>query len=66
MKKISQIASVYKKMKLSEQESDFAYWQSRPYQERLEAWAQIRRDYHGWNDDSEPRLERVYRIIKRS
>ena len=26
---------------------------------------QIRREYHGWDDETEPRLQRVYRVLKR-
>jgi hypothetical protein len=65
MERSRKIAKVFKKVKLREQNSDFAYWQSRPYQERLAAWAEIRREFHGWQDDTEPRLERVPTITKR-
>lgn len=52
--------------RLDEAPSDFAYWQSRPYTERLRALEEIRREYHGWDDDSQPRLQRVVRVSQRS
>jgi hypothetical protein len=45
--------------------SDFAYWQSQPPQARLAALEEIRREYHLWKFDAEPRLQRVHSIVKR-
>ena len=59
------IAKVVRKVSLTNQPSDFTYWQSRPYQERLEALEQIRREYHRWAYDAEPKFQRVYTIVKR-
>lgn len=55
----------FTKVKLKEQKSDFAYWQTQPVEKRLEALEQIRREYHAWNSNSQPRLQRVVSIIKR-
>ena len=63
--KSRQIALVYRKMRIDEQGTDFAYWQSRPPIERLEALEQIREEYHLWKYGQEPRLQRVYTIVKR-
>lgn len=60
----STIAKVYKKVKLHEQETDFAYWQSQPYHARLEALAQIRSLYIAWKYDSLPGFQRILTIIK--
>ena len=60
------IAAVYRKVSLTQQPTDFAYWQSQPYAARLQALEDIRREVHGWNDESQPRVERVYRIVKRT
>ncbi len=60
-----QMALVYRKLRIDEQGSDFAYWQSRPPIERLEALEQIREEYHLWKYGQEPRLQRVYTIVKR-
>lgn len=62
----SGIAKTYKKIKLDEQTSDFAYWQTQSYEKRLATLEQIRREYHAWKYGSEPRFQRVYTIIKRS
>lgn len=44
--------------------TDFAYWQSRPPLERLEALESIRREYILWKYGTWPRLQRVCHIIK--
>ncbi len=53
-----------RKVKTTEQVTEFAYWQSRTPQERLAALEAIRREYHGWHDGTGPRLQRVLRIVK--
>lgn len=55
----------FSKVNLREQKSDFAFWQSQPYRARLAALEEIRVEYHRWRYDAEPRLQRVYSIIKR-
>lgn len=59
------IAPVVQKFKLTEQPSDFAYWQTQSYEARLAALEEIRREYYGYTDETEPRLQRVYCIVKR-
>jgi len=59
------IVKVAVKTKLDEKNSDFSYWQSRSYAERLHALEEIRREYNGWKyTDAEQRFQRVYRIVK--
>lgn len=65
MKSPSSIAKVYSKVKISEQKTDFAYWQTQPYARRLAALEEIRREYHRWKYDAEPGFQRVYSIVKR-
>ncbi len=60
----SGIKKCYTKVNIHSQKSDFAYWQTQPYQVRLAALEQIRREYHGWRYGAEPRLEKVYTIVK--
>ncbi len=48
-----------------QQTSDFQYWQSQPPLKRLEALEQIRQEYHQYKYNAQPRLQRVYTIIKR-
>ncbi|AFZ11398.1 hypothetical protein Cri9333_0427 [Crinalium epipsammum PCC 9333] len=56
---------VVTKVNKNEQKSDFGYWQKQPCQSRLEALEQIRQEYHQYQYNAEPRLQRVYTIIKR-
>lgn len=65
MKTTPTIAKHYTKVNLHNHTNDFAYWQTRPYQERLATLEQIRQEYHRWRYDVEPRFQRVYRIVKR-
>ena len=62
---LQKVAKVAKKFRLSEQPSDFAYWQTQPYAARLAALEQIRREYIAWKYDSDPGFQRVYKILKR-
>jgi hypothetical protein len=59
------IKKTYTKVNIHGQKSDFAYWQTQPYQVRLAALEQIRQEYHRWRYGAEPRLQRVYTIVKR-
>lgn len=55
---------VINKIKIKEQKSDFSYWQKQPYQKRLETLEEIRQQYHKYKYNAEPRLQRIYTIIK--
>ena len=66
------IAMVYKKVGLNEQGNDFTFWQAQPYEARIAALEDIRREYQAWVESSQKRVgnvqsgfQRVYRIIKR-
>ena len=65
MEKNRSIAMVYKKVSLKDQPSDYAYWQTQSYETRLATVEEIRQEYYGWKDDTQPRLQRVYTIVKR-
>ncbi|TDI87276.1 MAG: hypothetical protein E2O77_13540 [Caldithrix sp.] len=56
---------VVRKIKLNEAQSDFVFWQSKSYQERLQALETIRQEYITWKYGHYPRLQRVYRVVKR-
>ncbi len=63
--KTGTIEKVVTKSRLSEQKSDFAFWQSKTYAERLAALEEIRQEYNNWKyTDAEQRFQRVYRIVK--
>ncbi len=59
------IQPVVKISSLSESKSDFEFWQSQPYIVRLSTLEEIRAEYHGWRGNVQPRLQKVYSIIKR-
>lgn len=59
------IVKVCTKVKIGDQKTDFAYWQTQPYASRLAALEEIRREYHRWKYDAEPGFQRVYSILKR-
>jgi hypothetical protein len=60
----SGISKVVTKVPVREQKSDFAYWQTQPYEVRLATLEQIRREYHQWKYGAEPRLQRVITIVR--
>ncbi len=59
------INKVIKKYNINEQPKDFLFWQSRPYEDRLDALEQIRKEYNSWRYNAEQGFQRIYRIIKR-
>lgn len=52
-------------VKIDQQGTDFKYWQSQPPWKRLAALEFLRKQYYGWTDETEPRLQRVFTIVKR-
>ena len=60
------IRKVVKKYKFNEQPNDFVFWQSKSYEERLDALEQIRQEYNSWRYNAEQGFQRVYRIVKRT
>lgn len=59
------IAPVVTKINLYEKKNDADYWSAQPPVTRIAALEEIRREYHGWKEDAERRLQRVYKIVKR-
>ncbi len=59
------IAKVYKKVKLSEQGTDYTYWQTQSPEKRLLTLEQIRQEYNWWKYDTQPGFQKVFSIIKR-
>jgi hypothetical protein len=64
MQRTGKIAKVVTKIKLSEQKSDFAYWQSQPPIARLEALEQIRQEYHRWKYGGETRMQKNLTVLR--
>jgi hypothetical protein len=60
------IQKVARKIRLEDQSTDFLYWQSQPYEKRLAALEEIRREFHLWMYGYEPKFQRVCTIINKS
>ena len=59
------IAKVVKIVRLGEPNRDAEYWRSQPYETRLAQLEEIRQEYHLWKYKTQPRLQRVFTIIKK-
>ena len=59
------ISPVVRRFKLGEEPSDLPYWLSRPPEERIAAVTRMVMEFHGWTDDTVPRLQRICRVVKR-
>ena len=57
--------TVVRKVNINDQKNDFEFWQSQPYQYRLETLEKIREEYNRWKYGSEQRFQRVYSVVKR-
>ena len=63
--KTRSIEKIVTKTEIGKQVSDFSYWQTKSYAERLAALEEIRREYNNWKyTDAEQRFQRVYRVVK--
>jgi len=56
---------VVRKYKLGEEPPAFRDYMRLTPAERIGIVEEIRREYHGWTDETEPRLQRVYRVLER-
>ncbi len=54
-----------RRVKLDEAQSDFAFWQTQSYEQRLAALEQIRQEYIAWKYDADPGFQSVLSIVKR-
>ena len=51
---------------LKDRNTDFAFWQTQSYLERLNAIETLRQQYIKFKQDVQPRLQRVYRITNQT
>ncbi|NGZ45151.1 hypothetical protein EWU23_11760 [Cytophagaceae bacterium 50C-KIRBA] len=51
---------------LKEHKSDFAYWSTKSFNERLDTIEILRQQYFSLKKDVQPRLQRVCRIVNQS
>jgi hypothetical protein len=56
---------VISKYKVDNQPKDIDYWQTKTFEERLDALEQIRQEYNSWRYYAQQGLQRVYRVVKR-
>ncbi|MCF8294118.1 MAG: hypothetical protein K9I70_09930 [Chitinophagaceae bacterium] len=57
---------VVKIMHLKDKQSDYVFWQTRSYKERLEAIELLRSQYIKFDKNVQPRLQRVCRVINQA
>ena len=58
--------TVVTKVNLEEAQSDFAFWQTQSYEQRLATLETIRQEYMAWKYGTQPRFQRVYTIVERT
>ncbi len=56
--------SIAKKIKLTEEGSDYSYWINQPVEARLNALESLREEFNNWKFNDQQRFQRVYRVIK--
>ena len=57
---------VVKILHLKDKQSDYVFWQTRSYKDRLEAIELLRSQYIKFDKNVQPRLQRVCRVIKQA
>ena len=57
---------VVKIVNLKDKQSDFSFWQTKGFAERLEAIEMLRSQYIKFKKDVQPRLQRVCRVINQA
>lgn len=63
---LAETARVVRKRKLHEPDDTLSYWRSADPAERIAMVQQLRAEYHGWDDVTGPRLQRVHCVLSRS
>ncbi len=56
--------SVAKKVKLTEERSDYSYWANQSIEARLDALESLRDEFNNWKFNDQQRFQRIYRVIK--
>jgi formiminotetrahydrofolate cyclodeaminase len=56
--------SIAKKIKLTEEKSEYSYWVNQSVEARLDALESIRDEFNNWKFNDQQRFQRVYRVIK--
>jgi len=68
---VHKIVPVVHKYRLSDHVSDYEYWRNQPYEARIAAVTEMRRDYYDWlaattgsPPYNEMKIQKVFRIVK--
>jgi hypothetical protein len=61
-----EIARIVTKRKLHDADDAPVYWRTVPPAVRLGMVQQLRAEFHGWDDETGPRFQRVHRVLRRS
>ena len=56
--------STVKKIKLTEERSDYSYWVNQSAEARLDALESLREEFNNWKFNDQQGFQRVYRVIK--
>ncbi len=56
--------SIVKKIKLTEEKSDYSYWIIQTAEARLDALESLREEFNNWKFHDQQGFQRVYRVIK--
>ncbi len=64
VKRQRNISRLIAELTFKDRKTDSVYWRTQPYQARLAALEEIRREYHRWKYGGEPKFQRVYRVVK--
>ncbi|MFZ1640028.1 MAG: hypothetical protein WAV07_01040 [Candidatus Contendobacter sp.] len=57
------IEKVVKIVPMRQPSSDYAYWRSRPVQERIDTLEMLRQQYIEFGKDADPGLQRILRVV---
>ncbi|HEY5876364.1 MAG TPA: hypothetical protein VIT64_13735 [Ilumatobacteraceae bacterium] len=63
---MSEIARVVTRRRLHDRSNDRSYWLQVPAADRVAMVEDLRAEYHGWDDATGPRLQRVHRVLRRT
>jgi hypothetical protein len=63
MNRRREVMNAYTKLHVGDQQSDLTYWQTQPYQARLAAIEDLRKQFYSWKYNAKPGFQRVYTIV---
>jgi hypothetical protein len=63
---MTSVERVVTKKIVGDSDEPWRYWLTRPNEERIDAVEELRREHHGWADGTEPRLPRVFEIVRQA